>query len=333
MDHRFERLLRKYKAHEASPEEEKELLELIQSDAYDQALLEDITYTLHNTPPGAVHMKDRIKDETFDKIIEEHVLDKSSHPGFVHRSQKSGWRWLAVAASLVLIALAGLWLFYNKIGFLTGEQHYAGKRTILLPDGSHVTLNADSELTYFTEGLNRIVALRGEAYFDVVHDARRPFIVQTGKIRTRVLGTSFNVRAYLAHEEVQVTVERGLVEVGEESRPYAQIKPDEQITVDTRTARFSKAEVDVHAATAWKDEGSLMFEDITLEEVIVLIEQRYQYTLVFTNPALRTCRMSGSFTRNDDLTKIVSVICGMSGAEYQIDDDKHQVTITGGSCQ
>lgn len=333
MDHRFERLLRKYKAHEASPAEEKELLELVQTGAFDEELLDDITDTLHNTPPGAVYMTDRIKEETFDRIIDEYVQDKSTHLGFVHRGRRVGGRWLAVAASLVLIAVAGLWLFYNKAGSLTGQQRYAGKGTVALPDGSHVTLNADSELTYFTEGLNRIVALRGEAYFDVVHDARRPFIVQTGKIRTRVLGTSFNVRAYPVHKEVQVTVERGLVEVGEESRPYAQIKPDEQITVDTRTTKFLTKEVDAHAATAWKDEGGLVFEDVTLEEVTVLIKQRYQYALEFTNPELRTCRMSGSFTRNDDLTKIVSVICGMAGAEYQVDDAKHQITIAGGSCQ
>src|SRR5690606_6204958 len=110
---------------------------------------------------------------------------------------------------------------------------FTKKDFIKLPDGSTVLLNDDSELSYslpFDDG-PREVTLKGEAFFDIIHDNNKPFIVRTGNISTNVLGTAFNINA--RNRNVVVTVERGLVQVSDETQALSLVHPDERLTVNT----------------------------------------------------------------------------------------------------
>ena len=209
MDHRFETLLRRYKDQIASPMERNDLFELIQSDEYDEALLEDIDNTLNSTTPGLFFTADSYKEETFLRIRTACGLDKTERSLGSPRANDPptdgvGGRWLDIAASLILIATTSFWLLYN-LQRNPDEKYYAGKGIYILPDGTEVTLvDNDSQLIYFTEHNSRIVKLSGEASFMIEWDATRPFFIQTGNLRTRVLGTSFNVRASLAPREARI---------------------------------------------------------------------------------------------------------------------------------
>ena len=231
MKHRFDRLFQLYKDQNATPEERMELFELIQSGAFDDRLEEDISDTLLDTGPGLRVTDDPIKDKAFEQISQQQRLDKQQSSHFAGRlvrrsscvggsfsvggplfntSQRfniggrsftMGELWLAIAVSLILVATTSPSLFYVQQMHST-EKHYAGKGIFTLPDNTKVTLNENSRLTYFTEHNSRIVSLHGEASFDIEYDNTRPFIVQTGRLRTRVIGTAFSVRSHLAQNEI-----------------------------------------------------------------------------------------------------------------------------------
>ena len=226
---RFERLLQLHKDHNATPGEQKEFFEFIQSGAFDDKLQDDITDTLLYTSPGLLDIADPIKEVIFEKIIQQNNIEDgsdsedntdeepSASPSLTDtqrrregdRGLSEGSSWLAVAASLVLAATSSLWIFYGGQQHYANEKHYSGKGIFILPDGTRVTLGDDeSALTYFTEDNSRVVRLHGEASFEVEWD-RRPFFVQTGKIRTRILGTTFNVRAYTAQTEIPLKPSSG----------------------------------------------------------------------------------------------------------------------------
>ena len=134
------------------------------------------------------------------------------------------YRWMAAASVAAIITLFALgYMFLNRneqAGKLaTHYQEQVSRpgqtKVVMLPDGSHVYLNADSRLKYpdrFSDS-TRVVYLEGEAFFEVAHDSLHPFIVQAGRIATRVLGTSFNVRAYGDELDMVVGVKTGKVKV------------------------------------------------------------------------------------------------------------------------
>lgn len=215
MNRRFDKLLTSYKNLIATPGERKELFKLIQSDEYDDALLEDIGNTLKTTAPGLLFTADPHKENTLRRIMTAlglHPESPASSRSRVHDvpADGIGGRWLDIAASLFLIVTTLFWLLYN-LQQNPDEKYYAGKGIYILPDGTQVVLNEDSELTYFTEQNSRIVKLHGEASFIIEWDAARPFFVQTGKLRTRILGTSFNVRASAATRDHRVCSPGSLV--------------------------------------------------------------------------------------------------------------------------
>lgn len=122
--------------------------------------------------------------------------------------------WMRIAAALLLIAAAGFVInFFIGRSAETRFETLAEATTVNLPDGSIVTLNRNSSLSYardFNSKLRRVV-LQGEAFFEVTKDAHRPFVIATGEAMVKVVGTSFNVSAYDADPDVTVTVAEGRV--------------------------------------------------------------------------------------------------------------------------
>ena len=115
------------------------------------------------------------------------------------------------------------------------------KSKIQLPDGTEVWLNADSKITYNEnfQGDIREVHLSGEAFFDVVRDETRPFVIHTNVIDVKVLGTAFNVRSYADEKNTETSLIRGSVEVTLRSNPEQKytLKPNDKLTVDNNMAK------------------------------------------------------------------------------------------------
>jgi ferric-dicitrate binding protein FerR (iron transport regulator) len=178
-------------------------------------------------------------------ILEAGALTESAPSEKAPRSYK---RTLTIAmAALVLIPLV-IWLVAPQPRPAAMEPPLRGqlrdvtvrngeRQHLVLPDGSQVWLNAGSRLTYDAAAIRtaarREVELSGEAYFDIAHDEARPFLVKSGQMQIRVLGTAFNVRAYPGEKDIETSLIRGSVEVRLKDRPddvYI-LRPHEKLVV------------------------------------------------------------------------------------------------------
>ena len=216
------------------------------------------------------------------------------------------------------------------------------KSSIKLPDGTIVRLNTDSRLTYlnFTAGKNREVTLIGEAYFDVAHDSSRPFIIHTGKINIKVLGTSFNVRNYPQDKELETSLIKGKIEVSLDSRPedIITLKPTEKLIIAKEQDELSAAtkvtnSIDnkvvltsitylrhdsLVAETSWLND-KLVFVNQPLDKIAIELERKYAITVSFKDEKVKKYRYTGVF-ENVSLEKVFQLIKYSKNINYKIDD-------------
>lgn len=265
---------------------------------------------------NAVEVAASVKD--LRTQIEKRLLDRMQqelhHPP-VH-SPKFLWPWKRIAAVAAVIVLAGATFWWmNKS---TGSQQPQAElkttqashhKVMLLPDGTKVTVNLNSKLQYPTVFKTDIreVYLSGEAYFEVAHDAARPFIVHTGSYSTKVLGTVFNVNAYPGSEQVTVTVTSGKVQVYEADKSLGILTAQEQLVINKKTGTAEQAKANAAQVSEWKDED-LVFDNITFEEAAALISARYGVQLQFANDAIRLCRFTSTFFSSNGLEQVMDII-------------------------
>lgn len=210
---------------------------------------------------------------------------------------------LRIAAVLLPLIAVAAWLWLQPG---TPEQRLIVSeettREITLPDGSRVTLNANSQLSYQEDFLERRVSLTGEAFFDVARDTLRPFEIFTGETVTRVLGTSFNVRAYPDEDKVEVMVRTGQVEFREEEDDNDRIvlsadqaavfKKEEKIVQETTSLGTN--------ATAWmKKEIELNNEP--LEKALQVINNYFRTDVSVENQEMLKCNVQIPKLSNPDL--------------------------------
>lgn len=227
----------------------------------------------------------------------------AQHPG----ACRAVWGWRLARASVSLAALiVGLfavgWWFTAGSGATEYRTAKGEQRTVILSDGSMVTMNTetvvDAEFSFF----KRAVVLReGEALFAVSHEGRRPFEVKAGSRVVRDVGTQFVVRRQ--DENVNVTVVEGAVEVQRFVQPaptqsWQLIKAGEQVSYGLTGELSSVSRVSLTATTAWL-EGKVMFEDRPLTEVIQEVGRYQTGEIRILDPRIGALKVSGVFGTND----------------------------------
>ena len=191
------------------------------------------------------------------------------------------------------------------------------KANVQLPDGSHVSLNSASELRYPSDfgKKKRIVKLKGEAYFDVETNPKRPFIVQTrSNLQIRALGTKFNVKSYPNDAQTTSTLIEGTIEV---SNPDASeiLTPGEQIQYHTVEGTFNKSTVDnVEEAIFWMT-NQFVFSGETLENIAKILERSYNVTISFASPEIKEIQYSGKI-KNNSIENVLNLITVVSPLQY-----------------
>ena len=195
-----------------------------------------------------------------------------------------------------------------------------GEYSITLSDGTIVYLNAESELRYPVKfvGEDRRVYLSGEAYFDVVHDKAHPFVVDVKNSTVRVLGTSFDVRAYADEDEVLTTLVQGSVRfsAGKES---VILEPGAQVVLD-KSGRLETREVDTYLYTAWKD-GVFAFKRQRLEEIMKVVARWYDVNVFWENVSQKEVTFTGKMKRYDDFSKVVEMLEMTGNTEFMIKEN------------
>ena len=215
----------------------------------------------------------------------------------------------SLAAACCVVAIGAVWS--RAPTYSTGVGQTFSAR---LDDGSRVQLNTDSAVKVaYDKGERKIILVRGQAFFDVAHDANHPFVVYAGDTKVRALGTRFEVRRI--GQEVRVTLAQGSVEVTDPDLQAARwtLRPGQALAVAPATGSTAKPRpVDVAVATSWT-EGKVIFQGVRLSDAVSEIN-RYTRDKIILAPGTPTeVAVTGVFSAGDnaDFVDVVAHTFGL----------------------
>ena len=229
--------------------------------------------------------------QDFQQVWQDVIANRTKGVYKVKQSTGQAYRWYA-AAAVVVLGLTAAFFTLRNTQYSPLVQSYATSfgqtEEITLPDGSSVILGANSQLRYHLNWIGqepRLVMLKGEAYFSVLHrENHQKFIVQSKDVSIEVLGTKFNVNN--RRNENQILLEEGSIRLtippvtGHSSEASIEMKPGEAVAIADQ--QITKKVVNPNSYTSWT-KGVLIFEQAPLSEVIQVIEDHYGYTVVTQN--------------------------------------------------
>ena len=194
---------------------------------------------------------------------------------------------------------------YNTLSTAVGEQ---SPYPLLLADGTKVWLNAKSSITFPTQfnGKERQVELMGEAYFEVAHNAKYPFIVHTGKQTIEDIGTSFNVSAYADEPSTETTLIEGKIKVNNTLLEPGQQSDGNQVK-NVNTKRYS----------AWKS-GDFYFENDNIQTVMRQLARWYNIEIIYEGD-VTTDGFNARISRTQDLSNILHILENTKGVHFKIE--------------
>lgn len=281
----------------------------------------------------------RFQEKPASQKIEERILNNVMRHKYSHLPEKrsiySSRRTFYIAASVLIIALAGAWLFvYNsdysqldeknvQVSQLLKESPNGSKVSFQLSDGSKIKLNAGSQLKTKSDfdGHTREVFLQGEAYFEVEKDTTKPFMIHTGNLTTLVKGTAFNIAAYDDEGDIRVAVTEGKVAVilknGNEIDTLHLI-PSDMLTYNKSTTDFQKIAFDARKEIGWKD-GIIYFDNASCTEIFPYLEKWYGVQINVENPEKILESFVGEFD-NENLENVLHAMGIALRFDYEIEN-------------
>ncbi len=243
----------------------------------------------------------------------------------------------AVAASVILLLSAGTYLGLpyfmskgkaNEPTWLSVSNELKDPKTVQMPDGSTIVLNVGSTLQYPDRFDQRIIKLRGEAYFEVQPDPAKPFEVYFGtSSKVKVLGTSFNISAPDNSQKLSVTVLSGKVSFEANERQSVVLQGGDAANFYIDQARIEQKQD--HNATAWKT-GILKFEDLSIGEILPILEKHFEANFEVSDSTLLRCRFKGTFEQ-ESLEHILGNIA--FGLDANIQQKGNTYRIEGIGCE
>lgn len=275
-----------------------------------------------------------------------------------------GWSTFAAAASVMLMLGILGWVYLNR---RTSEPTQVMKelvaktpsryiqefndaekpKLVILPDGSSVLLQKDSRLTYARkfDGEKREVYLVGEAYFEVSKNPQQPFFVYANELVTKVLGTSFNIKAYSEENDVVVTVRTGKVAVFHQADPQKEEKknslsldglvllPHQQAVFARQELRLSKTsgETVINLPKILPVQiSTFIYDAVPASEVFKELSTAYGIEIVYDEGVLKSCRLTADLS-DEPLSKKIEIVCKSIEANYDIQSNRIVVSSLG--CQ
>lgn len=332
---RLNTLIDKLADNTINEQELQELLHTIQYSREADPLLDQALQRLQELPvfPHLVDA-DRAKS-TYERI--------TSDKRFI-QGKPSRWSVPTIAAACIaLFIITSLAIFYLNTsreashviqGTLAKQSWSAplGKREqITLPDGSSVWINAGSTLNISSSYNKKLreVYLVGEAYFDVKADKARPFLVKTGTLTTKVLGTAFNINAFDPNK-IAFTVQNGKVAVQHQQEDLSVLTGNQQLLYNLKTKSKQLLSVNALDAIGWT-QNKLKFNDVTLEEAGEIIGRWTNKAFVYQRASIKNCRFTVSFHEGESLEEMLSVISALNNFSYEIKKDA--VYLDGHGCE
>ncbi|SIN94898.1 FecR family protein [Chitinophaga niabensis] len=283
-------------------------------------------------------------------------MNKPIPPVIVTPGKRPYKKWISIAACLLLVIFTGAgYLFYGKkekeVSFQEITAARGNKSHVVLPDGSHVWLNADSRLSYSEDfgRENRTVRLEGEAYFDVTKMAEIPFLIELGDhMKIRVLGTAFNLKAYKQDSRVETSLISGSLEVEYslgETMQKVLLKPMQKLSlqkteqpgsnkdalvttaVQMTPIEYYNEEEKVIREVVWK-ENKLCFDATPFDQVLQQLERWFNIRVVLKDESLKQ-KIFTAYIKAEDLLEVMDALSRSAGYfDYEYDKENRIVTIS-----
>ncbi|QDH79415.1 DUF4974 domain-containing protein [Echinicola soli] len=278
--------------------------------------------------PNGNHQKEAILDKILKEKPSDHFNDGNENQSRLLQIMPV---LLRATAACLIIMLAVTYIFssypvrndeaISTVAFVTKENPYGQKTAFFLPDKSRVILNAGSKISFpeTFDGTKREVFLEGEAYFDVIHDESKSFLVHSGDVVTQVHGTAFSVQAF-SGEQIDISLERGLVSVYplEQEKPVIPLylKPGEMLTVHQDFGQSVKSTFDYDQQFGWKD-GKLVFKGANISTVVKVLERWYGVSITVVDNPPSQWKVSGVF-QQESLENVLEGIKYARNITYEI---------------
>ena len=286
------------------------------------------------------------QSSSVESIVPPHIwenIQKTIHPPIPISNGASkrniGIQMLKYAA-IIFVTIGLTWLFFTiqengmkrQVAFNEFRVPYGSKSSLTLPDGTKIWMNSGSRIRYPEKfALNeRTIYLEGEAFFDVTHNPKRPFIVKTSHINIKVYGTRFNVKSFPEESTIETALVSGSIEIertnsqgkvlnnikmqpnqivsfsknkGDFISDFTVVRPQEEHQVVAVASRGKANEVKpiapvtvIDLITSWKDE-KLLFKKNNIEEIIVKMQRWYDVKITLQNENLKKCTFTGTFDK------------------------------------
>lgn len=241
-------------------------------------------------------------------------------------------RWMRVAAVFTLL-VSGAFILRQLLdnGLETLATYEDMEQKIQLSDGSTIWLNENSELRYPAtfEGENRVVYLKGEAFFEVAKNPNQPFIIEMEDSKIQVIGTSFNVRSHKTENFVEVQVETGKVMFEAGTHEPMALLPMDKGVFDKKTATVSQLKDENLNASAWKRK-QLQFKNNSMKDIFEAMERFYKINIAVENQAILGCPFTTKFNKNA-LASAISILTASHQFEF-VQQNNGQYLVKGGVC-
>jgi transmembrane sensor len=258
------------------------------------------------------------------------ALRARARPKREDQGRRPTLRWVAgLAASVIVAACLGWWSTLSRPERLqtkVGEQ-----RSVLLVDGSRVTLNTASKIEVRLQADRRVVELlQGEVLFEVAHDAQRPFDVHAGNVVVRAVGTQFDIDRRATRTAVTVVEGRvGLIAAGSRIRNLPVLSASDRVVVYSAGPSAVEHDVNLAETTAWT-QHQLVFHHRPLGEIADEFNRYNVGQIEIRSPSLREQEVTGTF-RSNDVASFVAVLAGIPGVQVVDDGSDGYIVTSNGS--
>jgi len=281
--------------------------------------------------------------------IQNQILEEQTHNTNQTRILKFSGSFLRAAAALIIMTLGFVYFFNSDFRKKSALKKSAASEWLtytnnqkkivryVFPDQSIVWLQPGAVLShpsFFKANNNREIHFQGEGFFNITHDKEHPFIVYCGKLKTQVLGTTFNVDANLNEATCKVSVVTGSVAI---STPDSDHKINTIVLKPEQQGVYEKAKqsltVNTLSSSGLNRENwqpvSLTFNETPMKEVAQRLQSTFKIKIEFANPNIKKCRLKVDFN-NQQLPEILEMIDVLLGTTYQMEGST--ITLKGEGC-
>ncbi|GHU57739.1 iron dicitrate transporter FecR [Bacteroidia bacterium] len=301
-------LLNKYNEGKATDEEKRQLLRLLNYDELWSEALDDIWN----------HSFGTMCEETDQRIL--NFINEATKPRYT-----LPWReFMRIAVCIAIISSSMIALhFWKENQYLTKyedmiiEVDKGQKSDVILPDGTKVFLNSDSQLKYGKDfnGKVRKVSLVGEAFFEVFKDSSSPFMVEVGGLEIQAFGTSFNIKAYPDEDVISTYLKTGIIEVKSDKENIRLVTGESVVFKLSKGEMYKEGKVNNRFYLAWLAD-EMFFENILFTDLLKELERHYNVHFIIESENLNTISFNGTL-RNSSLQSTLDALAITSGIRYQ----------------